>query len=311
MVTHRFRVRNTTGRPVVIREKIPTCSCTASELAKSTLADGEETTLTLSVKTTDATTSYDVACRLVTDHPSADLRDWVYTLYFRSYGSPLIEPQSIVFGDVDGAAGPAQPFVVEHFRPAGEPVPETEDWDVPAPLRVLGGKAPIVETIEGGRVLRYRWTYKLALTKAAFDTSGTQARDLALTMTGAAAAPRRDNRASARVSWTALTPWIVEPEGFHFGLVDRDEDRTRVLVVKTRDGRPRRLLDATVDGGSGDVVIETIEPAKGANAVERRVVIRFRSSADSTSRARSGNIVLRWDAESSGVLIIPWSALLR
>ncbi len=302
-VEHTFRVVNTTGRHAKIKEVKPACSCSSASLGSNSLAAGASTTLVLRVDVPNTYREWDVGCRLITDDPRPQYKNWDFELSFRAYIPARLDPATIDLGTIEKSSSkgrrlPMRVGYVELFSMADEPTPQGT-WALPNSLVTKRLNTPTIDRLEDGRIQRARYKVEFQMTEEALQFSGGQSRSISFDLEG-------NQSAAGTVSWSVIPTLITDPASLHFGLIDAAQHEDRSVTLRAIDGRTFRVVEAEVSGKH--IVLKRNEADSSRSS--HRFSVSFQG-VDGQSRALSGGVIFRTDDPGLGDITVPWSVLIR
>ena len=276
MIEHQFRVHNTTGRDARIVKVVPSCGCTKAVLDQETIPAGAYANLTLQVQAHSVSKNWDIGCRLVSDDPRPKFQNWDYALGFRTYLPVRLTPDPLRFGEVllkDGVivGENVQNLTLERYRMAEDDRKSLGSWDVPG-FFWMRTHDPLLDLIEGGKVVRSRTKVKLHLRGRASRYAGVHSRTLTYTTSDG-------DRAEITASWIGTSAVLTSPSSLHFGLLAANGRASKEIRISARDGRRFRIVETV----SND---ERVEIVRGGG--KRRRANRIKQSCAYNKLYKSG-----------------------
>ena len=302
-VAHTFRVVNTTGRHAKIKEVKPACSCSSATLGSDSLPAGASTTLVPRVDVPNTYREWDVGCRLITDDPRLEYKNWDFELTFRAYIPARLDPATIDLGTIEKSISKGHQLsmrvgYVEVFSMVDEPTPQGT-WALPNSLVAKLLDSPTIDWLEEGRVQRTRSKVEFRMTEAALQFSGGQSRSISFDLEG-------NQSASGTVSWLVVPTLLNDPPSLHFGLIDAVQHVDRWVTLRAIDGRTFRVVEAEVSGKHVVLKRDEVDSRRSSH----RFSVSFQG-VDGQSRALSGGVIFRTDDPGLGDITVPWSVLIR
>ncbi len=312
VLTHRFRVTNTTDVAIHILGEMHSCTCTSVDFPSKTLLPGDSAFLTMRVQVPDGYARLSPSVMVNTDHPK--FREWRYQLLFEAFPPFRVVPETINLG---GKATGGQPVrrqgvdppsiaSLEVYGEAGDalPTPHTQGAEPSDDVAVTLDPRPVIYALKGGV---QRATYRLEIRlKDGSTLTGTHVQHIRLAMSSGPPA-------LAKVSWSASGPFTVSPGSIHFGLVSNAESRLRrSFSIRSTSNCPFRILSAT--GGSPAVEVRVSKSAglPSPAAVEHELELVLSISAECFKDAAIAGVTrIKTDLTTPNEITLPWSAFLR
>lgn len=154
-IKHRFSLENDTSSDLIVNEIVKSCTCASATISKQRLAPGETADLEMVINARPIFNSWNVSCRVLTNHPTEPERD--YLISYRTYPHVRFDVDTIRIGGdgaAPGSAGEAETGPgawIEIYEPAGSEPDALLDVQVGGPIRATVESEPIVDLIEGGQ----------------------------------------------------------------------------------------------------------------------------------------------------------------
>jgi Protein of unknown function (DUF1573) len=315
VISHTFRVENSSSSVLNILDESHSCACTTAELKSRVLKPGETTTLTLKARLPGGFAEKSVTSTLKTDDPSNPLRR--FEMVVHTYSHTRVTPDRVDFGsfsaseDTEEAVGrvrsPSRSAWLEVYEPPGQSgSPAPTKISTPREVDVSLGSDPIVTSLRDG-VTRSR--YELTITpKPEHKGPGRFSAPVQISFSDG-------GTAELHVTWLKELAVKCTPERLHFGMVDpyKGSAPTIAVVAFSTKKKPFRVLEV-----QSDRLVTCQEPVSLQHAVPtpssttHRILLSLsKLEPGQEGKALTGTVRLVTDAEGCAQIDIPWSVFIR
>lgn len=290
--TFEVPIENRTGEAVQFRSLSCGCTCTASQLAKQSLAPGESTTLRLSVHTGNKTGSNQFVCYLADHHE----RQWAAGVRVELLRSEGFDTDHVSFGQLKPGQSASRTIHFRQHALRGDQLPPVPTFTPEGPgLGIVVGE-PVTKTANGS-VCRETPVTCSATTSS---TTGYTAVTVRSHRNGSPPLPAT----SLQIDWTVRAAIVASPPRIVFTDSRSGGSLTRRVVLRSSRGEAFRILRATVT----DPAIHVTVPEGSAEGGQAVVEVELRG--DVPAKTAAADLVVETDHPEGATLTIPVSILV-